>query len=267
MTGSNYTTTVVVMNKETIIVMVLVVAAFFGGVYFSKGSVMGESDVAVPTGSETQAVASEVSIDKVKALFNDKNIVLGDKNSKLLIVEFSDPSCPFCSIASGKNPELNKQVGNQFLMKDQGGTYVAPEPEIRKLVDEGKAAFVWLFANGHGNGELATQALYCANESGKFWEVHDLLMGTKGYDLLNDTVQNDKGQIGVLADFLKSAVSITDMKNCLDSGKYAGRISEDTAVAGEMQFEGTPYFIVNTTRFVGAYSFTEMQSTVDEALR
>ncbi|MFA6007574.1 MAG: thioredoxin domain-containing protein, partial [Candidatus Shapirobacteria bacterium] len=208
-----------------------------------------------------------VTIDQVKALFNSNNMVFGDKNSKLLIVEFSDPSCPYCSIATGLNAALNKQAGSQFLLKADGGTYVAPEPELRKLAESGKAGFVWLYAMGHGNGELATQALYCANESGKFWQVHDLLMGAKGYDLLNNTVKNDKTQTGVLADFLKSAVDVTKMKNCLDSGKYAGRITSDEALAKGMAFEGTPYFILNTTRFAGAYSYTDMQSAVDAALK
>ncbi|KKQ50240.1 MAG: DSBA oxidoreductase [Candidatus Shapirobacteria bacterium GW2011_GWE1_38_10] len=253
------------MSKETIIVLLLVVAAFFGGYYFSKSEgAKGTPTVATPTGAQ-QAV-TEVTIDQVKALFNDKNIVFGDKNSKLLIAEFSDPSCPFCHVAAGTNSELNKEMGSQFILKADGGTYVAPEIEIKKLVDSGKAGFVWLYANGHGNGELATQALYCANESGKFWQVHDKLMTQEGYELINTTVKNDKTKSGVMADFLKGAIDSNTLKDCIDSEKYASRLAEDMATASQMGFEGTPYFILNTTRFAGAYSFTDMQSVVDEAI-
>lgn len=256
------------MNKETIIVLALVTAAFFGGFYFSKSNATSSTTTATPTTVQEQATANtNVSIDQVKALFNDKNIVLGNKDSKLLIAEFSDPSCPFCHVASGKNPALNKQMGQQFLLKADGGSYVAPEPEIKKLVDSGKAGFVWLYANGHGNGELAAQALYCANESGKFWEVHDKLMSEEGYTLINETVKNDKTKSGVLADFLKGVIETKTMKECLDSGKYSSKLGEDMTTASGIGFEGTPYFIVNTTRFVGAYSFTDMQSAVDEALK
>jgi protein-disulfide isomerase len=256
------------MSKETIIVLLLVVAAFFGGYYFSKndGKTVSTTTKATPTVVQQQAVSS-VNIDQVRSLFNDSNMVMGDKNSKLLIVEFSDPSCPYCHVAGGKNSALNKQIGNQFLLKADGGNYVAPEPEIKKLVDSGKAAFVWLYANGHGNGELATQALYCANESGKFWQVHDKLMSADGYDLINTTVKNDKTKSGVLVDFLKGVVDSKILRDCLDSGKYAGRINSDMVLAQQMGFEGTPYFIFNTTRFVGAYSFTDMQTAVDEALK
>lgn len=254
------------MSKETITVLLLVVAAFFGGYYFSKnnGTTLGSTTEAIPT--VVQQETGSVTIDQVKALFNDKNLVFGNKNSKLLIVEFSDPSCPYCHAAAGKNPALNKQMGEQFILKADGGTYVAPEVEIKKLVDSGKAGFVWLYANGHGNGELAAQALYCANESGKFWNVHDKLMSPEGYELMNTTIKTDKTQTGVMADFLKSVIDPKTMKDCLDSGKYSSRLAEDMVTAGQMGFEGTPYFIVNTTRFVGAYSFTDMQSAVDTAI-
>lgn len=257
------------MNKETIIVLGLVVTAFFGGFYFSKSTgTTNNTATATPTTVQGQAVAAaEIKIDQVKALFNDKNIVLGNKDSKVLIVEFSDPSCPYCHTASGKNPALNKQMGEQFVLKSDGGSYVAPEEEIKKLTDSGKAGFVWLYANGHGNGELATQAFYCANEVGKFWEVHDKLMSAEGYELINTTVKNDKTKSGLMADFLKGAVDSKTMKSCLESGKYANRLSEDMTIAQKMGFEGTPYFIINTTKFVGAYSFTEMQGAVDEGLK
>lgn len=214
-----------------------------------------------------QAGKTEVTADQVKALFTDKNITFGKKDSKVLFVEFSDPSCPYCNIAAGKNPNLNKQAGAQFTMAKDGGSYIPPVPEMKKLVDAGKAGYVWLYANGHGNGELATEALYCANEKGKFWNVHDLLMSEAGYDLLNNTIKTDKTKTAEMADFLKSVVSVKDMKSCLDSGKYESRLTEDMDVAKQFGFAGTPSFFVNTKNFAGAYSFKDIQPTVDQYLK
>ncbi len=204
-----------------------------------------------------------VTQDQVKALFTDKNLAFGDKNSKVLFVEFSDPSCPYCNIAAGKNPNFNKQAGGQFVMVKDGGTYLPPVIEMKKMVDAGKAAFVWIYQNGHGNGELASQALYCAQEKKKFWEVHDLLMNEAGFKLINETVKNDITKVSVMADFLKSAVSVTDMKSCLESGKYSSRLVDDMAVAKQFGVSGTPGFFVNTTNFAGAVSFKDMQSAVE----
>lgn len=223
---------------------------------------------AAPTAQPTTQPTAQPTVtqEQVQGLFNGKNISFGDKKSKVLFVEFSDPSCPYCHVAAGKNPSLNKQMGPKFLMVKEGGTYVAPVPEMKKLVDAGKAGFVWLYANGHGSGEMATKALYCAHEKGKFWAVHDLLMSEAGYNLQNNDVKNDVAKAGVLADFLKSAVSVNDMKSCLESGKYDSRITEDMAVAQQFGFRGTPSFFVNQTNYPGAVSWKDMQAVVDKSL-
>lgn len=214
-----------------------------------------------------QPTDQTITMDQVKGLFNGKNITFGKKDAKVVFVEFSDPSCPYCHVAAGQNPNLNKQIGTKFTMVKDGGTYVAPVPEMKKLVDAGKAGFVWIYTNGHGNGEMGTKALYCANEKKKFWEVHDLLMSEAGYNMMNTDVKNDKTKAGVVADFLKSAVSTSDMKSCLESGKYDSRIADDTATATTFGLSGTPKFLINTEQFKGAYSFTDMQPSVDKYLK
>jgi len=251
-----------------VLLAVLTIVGLVGtsGYFYGRSSKVGVTAVVTPAPVAQQQPAKPViNIDQVKALFDGKNISFGDKNSKVLFVEFSDPSCPYCHVAAGKNGALNKQMGQQFILKADGGTYVAPVPEMKKLVDAGKAGFVWIYANGHGNGELATKALYCANEKGQFWAVHDLLMNSAGYELMNTTVKNDKTQSGVVADFLKSAVDSNFMKSCLDSGKYDGRLTSDMATASQFGFNGTPSFFVNTQNFAGAYSFTDIQSAIDGA--
>ena len=217
---------------------------------------------AVPPGAKVT-----VTMDQIKALFNDKNLAFGDKNSQVLFVEFSDPSCPYCHAAAGKNASLNKQMGPQFTLISDGGTYLAPVPEMKKLVDTGKAGFVWMYANGHGNGEMGTKALYCAKEKGKFWEAHDLIMSEAGYNLINTDIKNDKTKSGALANFLKSAVNAVDMKTCLDSGKYDNRLTDDMNVARQFGFSGTPDFFVNTDNFVGAISFKDIQPIVEKYLK
>ncbi|MEI8096648.1 MAG: thioredoxin domain-containing protein [Candidatus Moraniibacteriota bacterium] len=222
---------------------------------------------AAPGAQGQQPADPTVSMDQIRALFNSKNISFGKKDAKVVFVEISDPSCPFCQVAGGKNLALNKQVGAQFTTAADGGTYVPPVPEMKKLVDAGKASFVWVYANGHGSGEMGTKALYCAFEKKKFWEVSDLLMSEAGYNLLNTVVKNDKTKSGELSDFLSSAMSASDMKSCLDSGKYDGRIAEDTATSTKLGMSGTPKFFVNTETFKGAYSFTDMKVAVDKYLK
>lgn len=238
--------------------------------YLEKGTTTVDSanqqQAAQPADDQAQPAEEKVEIGKIKEAFNKSLVKFGKADSKLILIEVADPSCPYCHVAAGKNSELNSQVGDRFKLVADGGTYVAPVIEMKKLVDQGKAAFAWLYTNGHGNGEMGTKALYCANEKGKFWQVHDLLMTNKGYNLLNETVKNDKSQAQALADFLSPAFKAGDMKNCLESGKYDDRLQTDSGLASSIGVQGTPGFFVNETKFAGAYNYTDMKSAVDAAL-
>ncbi len=251
------------------LVVVAIGLAFFSGTLWQKVKNLesGGSTATTTTQGGTQPAQPTVSLDTIKGLFDKDLIKFGNKNEKVLFVEISDPSCPYCHIAGGLNPELNSQAGTQFKLVKDGGSYVAPVVEMKKLVDAGKAAFIWIYSPGHGNGEMGTKALYCAYEKGKFWEAHDLLMTAKGYDLLNDTVVNDKTKSGELADFLKNAIDPVFLKDCLDSGKYDQRLNDEVQIAASLGYQGTPDFFVNATNFPGAYSYTDIKPTVDAALK
>lgn len=259
-----------------ILVGLLVISSFVIGSLYQKVKYLEKGTTTVDSANQQQAAQTaddkaqpaeeKMEIEKIKEAFNKSQVKFGKADSKLILIEVADPSCPYCHVAAGKNSELNSQVGDRFKLVADGGTYVAPVIEMKKLVDAGKAAFAWIYTNGHGNGEMGTKALYCANEKGKFWQVHDLLMTNKGYNLLNETVKNDKSQAQALADFLSPAFKAGDMKNCLESGKYDDRLQTDSGLASSIGVQGTPGFFVNTTKFAGAYNYTDMKSAVDAAL-
>lgn len=246
---------------QYLVVILLVVGAYFIGVYKTKTEYLENGvpgQVAQVAGQQQPVAPQPIDMDKVNELFADKsNLVFGDPEADLKFVEFSDTSCPFCHIAAGKNPSLNKEVNSRFQLVSDGGTYVAPVEEIKKLVDAGKAAFLWLYTPGHGNGEMGTRALYCANEKGKFWEAHDLLMNSEGYEINNTTVQNDKAKAGQMAEFLAQAVDVGFMESCLKSDKYDSRITSDPSVATTFGYGATPTFFINDKVVEGAANWTD----------
>ncbi|MFH1864175.1 MAG: DsbA family protein [bacterium] len=248
-----------------VLVFLSIGLAFFVGMLWQKVQNLEKvaSTKIEATNQQAEVQKQEISIDTQKEVYSKDVIKFGDADRKVLFIEVSDPSCPFCHIAGGKNPEIST---DNFKYVSKGGTYIPPVPEMKKLVDEGKAAYAYIYTSGHGNGEMGTKALYCAFEKNKFWEVHDIIMTNKGYELLNNTIKNDKTKSQLLADFLKSAVNPSEMKTCLDSGKYDDRLQADSTLAGSLGINGTPGFIVNGKIFAGAYSFKEMQPVVDAAL-
>lgn len=271
--STNTTPLPIPINTTTLLVILLIIASFLLGSLTTKVQYLEKSNNTKAVKAEAteqqaqkqapqQPQAPKVTIEKIKELFNDKNITFGDKNSKNLLVEIADPSCPFCHAAAGLNPTLSVQMGERFKLDTDGGTYVAPVPKMKELVDSGKAALVWIYSRGHGNGEMGTKAMYCAHEKGKFWPVHDKLMTNEGYTLLNDQVKNEKSKSQELANFLSDVFDASAMKSCLESGKYDNKITEDVATASSLGANGTPGFFINTQNFAGAYSWKEMESAV-----
>lgn len=208
----------------------------------------------------------EIKIDQVKKLFGKDFIHFGNNSKKLLFVKISDPSCPFCHIAAGVNPQLSSEVGERFKYQSEGGSYIPPLPEIKKLVDQGKASFAFIYSNGHGNGILAAQALYCAYEKGKFWETHDKLMTNEGYNLINEQVRNDKTKIPDLVSFLADEIDSDFLTKCLESGRYEKSLNRDQKLSPSLGFQGTPHFLINTEMFQGAYSFSDMKPVIEKYL-
>lgn len=74
--------------------------------------------------------------------------VFGPENAPITIVEISDFSCPYCARATTTTDQL---------LKDYAG----------------KIRFAYSYYPGHGTGELAQKAAYCAQEQNKYWEMHN----------------------------------------------------------------------------------------------
>lgn len=253
---------------QYVMVALLVVGAYEIGAYKTKVDYLEKGVPTAQVAGDTTAQPTKpttVDLAKVKDLFDGKHITFGDKDAKVIITEISDPSCPYCHIAGGKHPELNN-TSPQFKMVADGGTYVAPGPEIEKMVKEGSASYIFLYAPGHGSGEVGTQALYCAYDQGKFWEAKNMLMTKTGYDLLNDVVKNDLAQSSKIVALLKSAVNGKDLQDCLDSKKYEAQPANDTAFVQSLGFGATPTFFVNNKVIEGAQPWSAFKPTVDELI-
>lgn len=240
------------------------ISIIVAGGLIAGGIVLSKMTPSNNTGSTPETTEQKTTVDKktVATFINNADrIVLGNKDAKNVIIEISDPSCPYCHFAAGLNNDLVSQSGlKQFQTVANGGNYIAPVPEIKKLVESGDAVLVYTFGNGHGNGELAMQALYCANDQGAFWNVHDKLMTGAGYTLINDTIKNDPKQSSVLTKFLADVSDATAMQSCLDSQKHTANVKRDISENSQLNFAGTPHFVVNGKIFRGAVDFTTIKT-------
>lgn len=166
--------------------------------------------------------------------------VKGKDNAKVTVVEFADFQCPFCE-------RFFKDTESQL---------------IKDYVDSGKAKFAFRhYAFLGQESTWAAQASECANEQGKFWEYHDYLYNHQGPEN-SGAFAKDK-----LVGFAQALGLNTDQfKTCLESDKYASKVSSDLADGQKVGVNGTPATFVNGKLVSGAQPYANFKTLIDAEL-
>ncbi len=235
---SNY-----VLSASILVAAVLI----SGAVIYSKG--LGVTDQKANVGS---AVNSGAVVNEDAFVIQKDDIILGKENAPVTIFIYSDPSCPYCAAADGGN----KQVMD--YLKSGMPTWTPPIPGIiENYVNTGKAKLIYRYYPGHGTGEEAMKILYCANEQGKFWELHKLIAD-------NQDVVADVAKVKNLASGI--GVDISKINSCLNAKKYDTKIALDVELGGKAGVNGTPAFFVNKISKTGAQPYSEFKKLIDTIL-
>jgi protein-disulfide isomerase len=147
----------------------------------------------------------------------------GDSTAPVTIIEYGDFECPGCM---------------QFA--------TMLEPDLRaNIIDKGLASFRFYdypLTEAHPNSMSASLAAACADEQGKFWEMHDAIF--EGfYDWIAQKTSNPKK---VFQTYLpKIGINEQQWNQCFDSQKYVGRIMANRNSGTERGVSGTPTIIIN----------------------
>jgi protein-disulfide isomerase len=158
----------------------------------------------------------------------------GAATASVVLVEFSDFQCPFCSRVV---PAVNE------VMKTYG--------------DRVRVIFRQFPLNSiHPNAQKAAEASLCAADQEKFWEMHDAMFA-------------DQGGLGV--DALKGKAQTLGLDSakfaeCLDSGKKAAEVSADLAAGTAAGVTGTPALFVNGRALSGAVPFDAIAKVIEQEL-
>ncbi len=183
----------------------------------------------------------------------------GDPKAKVVIVQFSDFQCPFCGAVSGFQP--NGPVTKQMVQQDPN--WVAYETGIMEdYVKTGKAVFYYRdfsFLGQESND--ASNAARCANEQGKFWEMHDKIF----------TMQSGENQGAFSKDKLKKmgadiGLNAAKFNDCVDKGTYLSAVTADTDGGRASGVNGTPALFINGKMISGAVPYTQVKTEIEAAL-
>ena len=221
------------------VLMVLLVVAVWTGGFGLRG---GEESA----GQQQQQVAA--APDRVKVSIDDDPII-GNKDAKVTVIEFSDFQCPFCRRYFTQTFE---QVKKNYIDTNK----------IRYVYRDYPLPF-------HPAAMPYAEAADCANEQGKFWEFHDMI-----YNEQNKQGAGTVEYIG--ADAVKKiAVSLgldaAKFNSCFDSGKYKDEVNKDMAAGSTAGVSGTPTFFIGSEKkgyvaLVGAQPYAAFQTALDAEL-
>lgn len=158
----------------------------------------------------------------------------GPADAKVTIVEFSDFECPFC----GRGEEAVTQVMEKYAGK------------VRVVFRHFPLSF-------HANAPKAAEASMCADEQGKFWEMHKVLFANRTALTVED-LKKHAGSIGL---------DQAKFDSCLDTGAKKSLVDADTKAGGEVGVTGTPAFFINGKLLSGAQPFSEFEKIIDAELK
>lgn len=167
---------------------------------------------------------SNVDLNKIQSATqqsgNIADHVFGNKDSKVMLVEYGDYQCPGC-----------------------GSVY----PTVKSLTTKYQNQIAFVFRNFplttlHANALAAAAAAEAAGLQGKYWEMHDALYSSQSaWENLSpsnrtDYFANAAKDIGLNVDTFKTDMSST---------KVNQKINFDIAMGKKAQIDGTPSLFLN----------------------
>jgi protein-disulfide isomerase len=171
----------------------------------------------------------------------------GQSGATLAIIEYADFECPFCR-------RFEREVYPQIR-----DSYIATG-KVKYFHRDMPLPF-------HEGAMPAARAAHCASEQGKFWEMHDSLLGDAA-SLGAADIDERAGKLGL---------NVSKLDACISSDRFADIIQRSVAEATQMQISGTPTFIIGTLdnqgnlmsvkkTVVGAYPFGTFKAALDPLL-
>ena len=171
----------------------------------------------------------------------DDNAILGEEDAPVTVIEFTDYQCPFC-----------KRHFDQTL--GQIKSEYVESGKVKYVVRDYPLGF-------HQNAQKASEATECAEDQGKFWEMHNKLFANQqSLDLAS--LKRFAGEL---------ELDQTKFDDCLDSGTHAEEVQGDMKEGQAVGITGTPGFWIigkdgKGEKLSGAQPFTSFKAAIDRHL-
>jgi protein-disulfide isomerase len=153
----------------------------------------------------------------------------GASAPKVVIYEYSDFECPYCGTAVPVVDEL-----------------------VRAHASEVQLQFLHFPLTGiHPRSMPSAIAAVCADEQGKFWQMHDRLFSSQN-SLEDADLKKYAGEMGLDG---------AEFASCIVSPEAAAKVKKDMASGAALGVRGTPSFYVGSTLAVGTGKLRQIVET------
>jgi protein-disulfide isomerase len=138
---------------------------------------------------------------------------------------------------------------------------VASGPVVKKVMDSYPGKIRRVIKNYpykyRDFSKLAAEASLAAQDQGKYWEMHDLLLA-RSPKLDRSSLIAYAGELGL---------DVQKFTETLDGGKHAKAVEGDLALAQSIDLYNTPTFYINGQQVVGERPFEFFKSIIDAQLQ
>jgi len=159
---------------------------------------------------------------------------LGNANAPVTLVEFSDFQCPFCARVMPTLKRVRETYGDRVRIVWKDFPLTSIHPQAFKAAEAGQ----------------------CAQEQGKFWDLHDRLFANQ-QALQPDSLKKHAADSGL---------DVAKFNACLDTAKYGDRVQEQMGIGTRLGVSSTPAVFVNGRLVNGAQPYDVFTTIIDEEL-
>lgn len=154
----------------------------------------------------------------------------GRADAPITLEIYSDFMCPYSRKLAQIQPELEKKYGGR----------------LRTVYNHFPLPF-------HKGADKLAEASACAQEQGKFWEMHDVLMAWEG----------EAGPAKLAEAAQKIGVEPGAFSACMQEGRYAGFVAASISEAQKKGVNSTPTFFINGRMGAGALPLEMLTGAMD----
>ena len=168
-----------------------------------------------------------------------RGYVMGSADAPVEIMEFADYQCPAC--------EKFEVVEFPYV--------------VERLIKTGRVRYVYRdfpLDQPHKWARLAAHSAACANDQGKFWEVHGGIYQSQAQWFSSSKAGSRFREIAQQA-----GADLGAYDECMGSLRYAGRIQASLEAGLRMGVNSTPSFIIGGKLHVGVLSYDVIKALVD----